>query len=103
VDHWGLGDVVYIKLYSVEVRMEPYGTTACISRGVDISPSTVTLNILLERNELIGFIMLAEKRISESVYNRSMCQVVSEASIFKTTAAVDILLPKWRVTWSASH
>jgi hypothetical protein len=41
------------KLYSVGDRTEPCGTRAFISLGVDISPSTETLNFLCERNELV--------------------------------------------------
>jgi hypothetical protein len=40
-------------LYNVGDRTEPCGTPACISLGVDISPSTETLNFLCERNELM--------------------------------------------------
>jgi hypothetical protein len=35
------------KLYRVGVRTEPCGTLACISRGVNNSPFTVTLKFLL--------------------------------------------------------
>jgi hypothetical protein len=38
------------KLYSVGDRTEPCGTPACIYLGVDISPSTETLNFRCERN-----------------------------------------------------
>jgi hypothetical protein len=38
--------------------MEPYGTPACIHLGVDISPSTETLNFHCKRNELMSLIIL---------------------------------------------
>jgi hypothetical protein len=55
------------KLYRVGVRTEPCGTPACISQHVDISPSAVTLNGLLEGNELMNLIMLSEKCNFESL------------------------------------
>jgi hypothetical protein len=100
VDHWGLGgaSIIY-KLYRVGARTEPCGTPACISRGVDNSPSTETVNILLVRNELISFIKFAEKYNFDSLYSKPGCHVVSKAfPISKNTAAVDILLLKLRVT-----
>jgi hypothetical protein len=45
---WGVSFIC--KLYRVGARTEPYGTP-CISRAVDVSPSTITLNFLLERND----------------------------------------------------
>jgi len=48
------------ELYSVGVRTEPCDTPACIYWGVDILPSTVTVNFLLQKNELISLIMLTE-------------------------------------------
>jgi hypothetical protein len=44
------------KLYRVGDRTELVGTPACMYLGVDISPSTETLNILCERNEGISLI-----------------------------------------------
>jgi hypothetical protein len=46
-------------------RTGPCGTSAFISLGVDISPSTETLNFLCERNELISLIRLVEHSIVE--------------------------------------
>jgi hypothetical protein len=37
-------------------RTEPCGTPACMYLGVDISPSTETLNFRSERKELISFV-----------------------------------------------
>lgn len=59
-------------------RTEPCGNPACILRGVDISPSAVILNVLLERNKLISFIMQTEKCNTDSLCNNSGCQVVSK-------------------------
>jgi hypothetical protein len=46
------------KLYRVGDRTEPCGTLACMYSyfGVDIPPSTETMNFLCERNELISLI-----------------------------------------------
>jgi hypothetical protein len=48
------------KLYRVRDRTKPCGTLACMYLGVDISPSTETLNFLYERNEPISVIKLVE-------------------------------------------
>jgi hypothetical protein len=56
---WG-ASLMY-KLYSIGDRKEPRGIPACISLGVDISPSTKTLNFLLDRKELISLTVLIEK------------------------------------------
>jgi hypothetical protein len=48
------------KLYRVGDRTEPCGTPAYIDLGVDISPSTETLNFLCERNYSISLIKLVE-------------------------------------------
>jgi hypothetical protein len=45
---WGLS--LMYKLHIVGDRTEPCGTLACMYFGVDISPSTETLNFLCERN-----------------------------------------------------
>jgi hypothetical protein len=49
---WGVS--LMYKLYMVGDRREPCGTPACMYLGVDISPSTETLNCLCERNEPIN-------------------------------------------------
>jgi hypothetical protein len=46
------------RLYRLGTRTVPCSTPACISRGVDSSPSTVTLNFLLERSQLISLIRI---------------------------------------------
>jgi len=105
-EHNPLCDLLYCplrRLYRVGTRTEPWGTAACITRGVDSSPSNITLNFLLEKNELISLIKLDEKCNSDSLYSKPGCHVVSNAfSISKKTAAVDILLLKFKVTWSVS-
>lgn len=57
-----LGGALFIcNLFKVGDRMEPSGTPACMSLGVDISLSTETLNFLFVRNELISLIIPVEK------------------------------------------
>jgi hypothetical protein len=46
------------KLYRVRDRTEPCGTLAFIYLGVDISPSTETLNFRCERKEIISLIII---------------------------------------------
>jgi hypothetical protein len=59
--HSKLGGIINVQvLYRVGDRKEPCGTLACISLGVDISPSTETLNFCCERNDLIILIKLVE-------------------------------------------
>jgi hypothetical protein len=73
--------------------MESCGTLACISLGVDISPSTETLNFLCERKELISFTRLIGNFGLGNLYSKPRCHVVSKAfSISKNTAAVDIIV-----------
>jgi len=43
------------------------------------SPSTDTLNVLLERNKLIRIIKLAEKCNLDTLHNNSVCYVVLKA------------------------
>jgi hypothetical protein len=62
MNSWSLGGSFTYILYRVGDRTEPYGTPACISLGVDILPSTETLNFLYERKELISWINLAALR-----------------------------------------
>jgi hypothetical protein len=67
--------------------------------GVDILPSTETLNFNCEISLLINFIRRVEITNSGQFYSKPVCHVVSEAfSIFKNTVAVDILLLKFTVT-----
>jgi hypothetical protein len=69
---------------------------AFISLGVDISPSTETLNFLCERNEVISLIIIrsVENSIVDNLYSKPGCHNVF--SISKNTAAVDIFM------WSVS-
>jgi len=79
------------------------GTPFYISWGKDISPWTITLNFLLERNEPVSLIKVDEKCNFDSLCNKPGFQVESKAfSISKNTAAVDMLLLKFKVTWSVS-
>jgi hypothetical protein len=83
--------------------MEPCGTPACITLGVDISPATETLNFVCERKEPISLIKLVENSNLDNFYSKPECHVVSKASsMSKNIAAIDILLLKFRVTWSVS-
>jgi adenine-specific DNA methylase len=104
MNSWALGGIIYIYiLYRVGDRTEPCGTPAYISLGVDISPSTETLNFLFERKELLSLIIPAENSNFDHLYSRPRCQVVSKAfSIPKNTATVDMLSLKFKVTWSVS-
>jgi len=91
---WG-ASFIY-RLYRAKDRTEPYGTPACVSQFVNISPSAITLNFLLERTEIISLIRCSLDSLCSK-------QGVSKAfSISKKTAAMDILLLKFRVTWSVS-
>jgi hypothetical protein len=75
----------------------------CVFQGVDISSSTINLNFVFERDELMSLIKLDEKCNSDSLYSKPGCHVVLNTfSISKKTAAVDMLL-KFKVTWSASR
>jgi hypothetical protein len=60
------------KLYMVGARTKTFCIPACVSRGVYVSPSTVTLNFLFERNGLISLIILFETAIW-IVYIASHC------------------------------
>jgi hypothetical protein len=49
-------------------RTEPSGTPARISLGVDISPSTETLNLRFERKELMSLTKPVENFSLENLY-----------------------------------
>jgi hypothetical protein len=66
---FGVAPFIY-KFYRVGARTEPCGTPACIIRGVDNSPSAVTLKFLFVRNELISFTKFAEKSNFHSLYTK---------------------------------
>jgi hypothetical protein len=59
MDPWDFVLSFIYKLYRVGTRTDPCGTPAFTSRGVDILPSTIILNVLLERIEQMGLIILA--------------------------------------------
>jgi hypothetical protein len=61
------------KLNRVEDKTEPCGTPACISLGVDISPSTETLNLRCERNDPISLVKLFENSNFDSLYSKPWC------------------------------
>jgi hypothetical protein len=92
-----------VTSYSVCASTELCGIPALISLGVDNSPSTETLNFLLVRYKLMSFIKFVGNCNFDILYGRPECHVVSKAfSMSKNTAAVDILLLKFRVIWSVS-
>jgi hypothetical protein len=89
-------------VYNVGDRTQPCGTSAYISLGIDISPSTKALNFLWERKELISLFKLTKNFNLDNFYGKPGCHVVSNAfSVYKNTAAIDMLL-KFKVTWSVS-
>jgi hypothetical protein len=93
------GGIIYVHVEKRGDRTTP----ACISLGVDILPSTETLNFCCERKEPISLIRLVENFNFDYLYSRPECHVVSKAfSMSKNTAAVDILVLKLRAMWSVS-
>jgi hypothetical protein len=79
--------------------MEPCGTSV-ISLGVDISPSTENINFLWESKELMRWL---DSKIfnSGNSYSKPSYHVAPKAfPISKNTAAVAMLLLKFKVTWS---
>jgi hypothetical protein len=83
------------KLCSVGDRTELCSISACLSLGVDIFPSTETLNFVCERNELKSISRQVENSSLDNLRSKSGCNIVSKAfSISKNTAAVNILLLK---------
>jgi hypothetical protein len=86
------------QLYRVGARAEPCGAPACISLGVDSLPSTEILNFLFDSYELMSLIKFTGNCNFDNLYSKPGCHVVSKAfSTSKNTAAVDILLLKFRV------
>jgi hypothetical protein len=82
---------------------EPWDTLARITLGLNISPSTETMNLRCERKELMSLIKLVQNSNLDILYSKPHCHVLLMAiSMCKNTAAVDILLLKLRVTWSVS-
>jgi hypothetical protein len=85
----GLGGRLEYQLYRVGTSKGTCGTSC-------ISPSTVTLNVLLGRNELTSLIIPDEKYNLDSSCNKTWCQVTSKAfSISKNTTAIDKLILKF--------
>jgi hypothetical protein len=60
-------------------RTESWGTPAHISLGVDISPSTETLNLRCERKGLNSLIKMVENSNLGNLYNTPECHVLLEA------------------------
>jgi hypothetical protein len=99
-----LGRIVHIcMLYNVGDWTDPCGTPSSIFLGVDTLPSTEALNFLSEGKELMSSIKLIDNFSLDNLYSKPRCHVVSKAfSISKNTAAVDMLLLKYKFTWSVS-
>jgi len=77
------------KLYSVGTSTEPCGSPVCISLGVDNSPSTEIVNVLLVRIVLISFVKFVGNCNFDVLYSKPGFHVVSKAfSISGNTAAV---------------
>jgi hypothetical protein len=75
------------------------GNKCHISLGFDISPSTESLNLRCERKDQMNLVKLFENSNFDNLYSRHECHVVSEAfSMSKSTAAIDTLLLKLRIT-----
>jgi hypothetical protein len=72
VNIWCLGSMIYIHIVQCWGQD---GTLrhACISFGIDISPSSETLNCLCETKELISLIILAENSNLNSLYSKHWC------------------------------
>jgi hypothetical protein len=88
---FGVGASFIYILKRVGGKTEPCGTPTCITLGVDISPSTETLNFLCERKEPMSLIKLVENSNLDNLYRKLECQVVSKAfSMSKNTAAEDL-------------
>jgi hypothetical protein len=99
------GGIVYVWTVKYWARTKPWGTPIAIAMatGVANSPATMTSNFLSLRKKAISLTRLVENSHSDNLCSRPQCHVVSKAfSISKNTAAVDILLLKFGVTWSTS-
>jgi hypothetical protein len=84
--------------YRVGDRTEPWGTSSCISLGVDISPSTEILNLRCVTKKLVSLIKLVEKSNLDYLNSKPACHVVSNAFLmFKNTASIEIrrCIRKW--------
>lgn len=79
--------------------MEPCGSSACISYGIDISPSNKTLNFLSERNELINLIRLVSNSNLDNLFSKPRFHVVLSKTIplSKNTVAIDMSFSKFNV------
>jgi hypothetical protein len=76
---------------------------SCHMQCCCISPSTDTLNCLLVKKEAISLMRFIGNCNSDSLYSRPGCHIVSKSfSMPMNTAAIDILLLKFRETWSVS-
>jgi hypothetical protein len=88
------------RLYSTGARTEPWGTPAYIFLAEKFAVyQDFKFSVSEKRRWGLSKILI----LTIYTYSRSECYVMSKAfSISKNTAAVDISLLKFRVTWSAS-
>jgi hypothetical protein len=94
-----LGASFMYKVNRLGDKTEHCGTLACISLGLDISPSIKTLNLRCERKDRIGLVKLFENANFDNLYSNPECHAISRSfSMCKNTASVDILWLKLRVT-----
>jgi hypothetical protein len=72
-------------------------TPSFISLGVDISPSTETLNFLRETKELMSLIRLIENFNSDNLYSKPRClfNIQEESSL-------GYAVVEFKVTWPVS-
>jgi hypothetical protein len=88
------------RLYNTGARPDPWWAPVTNCLGLENSPSTKILNSLPAR-KAISLMKLVENYNSEHLYSRPECHGVSEASSTSNiTVAVDMLLLKFRMTWS---
>jgi hypothetical protein len=74
-----------------------------VSLGVGILPSTETLNIFLRKKKLLSLFRLIENFNTENLHSNRGRNIVSKAlSIFRNTAAIDMVLLKLNVMWFVS-
>jgi hypothetical protein len=94
---------IFLKIcvpYDNEDRTKPCSTSALISLGAEISPSTESINFLCERKALISLIGLAENYSLDSLFSKKARHVVSKAfSTSCDTATLVSLLLELSVAW----
>jgi hypothetical protein len=88
---WLRASFIY-RLYGTVARMEPWGTPAAITFGVENSFYTNTFNFLVAK-KAVSLLSLVENHISVHLYRRPECHFVSKAFwISKNTATAGITI-----------